>query len=244
MLILLADHDNHTSDAAAEWLRSAGYAVDTALTDGSALAQCLEKTYDILIVDQRLPDGGGVSFIRSARDLGVRSPVLLLTTRSGVDSRLDTGCSDYLMKPFGQDELISRIETLKQAPCALEDETQLRVGDLTLNLCSKTAKRGETAIDLHPREFVLLETLMRNEGKVISRPMLLEHVWGFQFDPQTNIVETHIRRLRSKIDGPFDEPLLHTIQNLGYSVYASAQQGNRARNDARLLSAKSASAAR
>ncbi len=244
MLILLAEQDDHTSQAAAAWLRDAGYEVDAAFTDGSALARCLEKSYDILVVDQRLPDGGGVSFIRSARDLGVQSPVLLLTARSGVHNRLDTGCSDYLMKPFGRDELRERIEALRNSPCASDDEKQLRVGDLTLDLVTKTASRAGTVIDLHPREFVLLETLMRNEGKVISRLMLLEHVWGFQFDPQTNIVETHIRRLRSKIDGPFDEPLLHSVQNLGYSLYACAREGNRARNDAVLLTTKSATAAR
>jgi two-component system OmpR family response regulator len=170
-----------------------------------------------------LPGMDGLSMVKSLRVSGIKCPVIFLTAVSGVDDRvagLEAGADDYLTKPFAFSELLARVNALARRPAASVETTHIQVADLYLDLLARTAKRGDVEIDLQPREFTLLEVLMRNEGRVVSRTMLLEQVWDFHFDPKTSVVETHISRLRSKIDKPYPTPLLHTVRNLGYSIHA------------------------
>jgi two-component system OmpR family response regulator len=169
-----------------------------------------------------LPGMDGLSLVKAVRASGVKTPVLFLTAMSGVDDRvegLEAGADDYLTKPFAFSELLARVNALGRRPAVSNEITVITVGDLTMDLIKRTVQRAGQDIDLQPREFLLLEVLMRNEGRVISRTMLLEKVWDFHFDPKTSVVETHISRLRSKIDKPFDVPLLHTMRNIGYSLH-------------------------
>ena len=180
-------------------------------------------SFDVIVVDRMLPGLDGLSVVKALRAAGNTTPVLFLTAVNGVDDRvegLESGGDDYLVKPFAFSELLARVNALGRRPPAQVEKTVLQVGDLELDLVRRTCRRGGTPIDLLPREFALLEYLMRNEGRVVTRTMLLERVWDFHFDPQTSVVETHISRLRAKIDKPFDEPLLHTIRNTGYSLHA------------------------
>lgn len=223
MHILLVEDDQQTADYAARGFKEAGHVVDV-LGDGKqAMIQCLQTEYDVLVVDRMLPGMDGLSMVKSLRASGITSPVIFLTAVSGVDDRvagLEAGADDYLTKPFAFSELLARVNALARRPATSVENTNLQVADLELDLLSRTAKRGDQDIELQPREFTLLEVLMRNEGRVVSRTMLLEQVWDFHFDPKTSVVETHISRLRSKIDKPFPEPLLHTVRNLGYSMRA------------------------
>ena len=175
-----------------------------------------------MVVDRMLPGMDGLSMVKSLRASGNKTPVIFLTAVSGVDDRvagLEAGADDYLTKPFAFSELMARVNALARRPAASVESTHLQVSDLKLDLLARTATRDGKDIDLQPREFTLLEVLMRNEGRVVSRTMLLEQVWDFHFDPKTSVVETHISRLRGKIDKPFPEPLLHTVRNLGYSMH-------------------------
>lgn len=222
MHILLVEDDKSTAEYAANGLTQAGHVVDV-LEDGKeALIQCMQTQYDVLVVDRMLPGMDGLSMVKAVRASGVQSPVLFLTAMSGVDDRvegLEAGGDDYLTKPFAFSELLARVNALGRRPVESKEQTSMQVADLSIDLLKRTAKRGDTVIELQPREFVLLEVLMRNEGRVVSRTMLLEQVWDFHFDPKTSVVETHISRLRSKIDKPFDVALLHTIRNIGYSLH-------------------------
>lgn len=222
MHILLVEDDPSTAEYAVKGLTQAGHVVD-ALEDGKeALIQCMQAKYDVLVVDRMLPGMDGLSLVKAVRASGVKAPVLFLTAMSGVDDRvegLEAGGDDYLTKPFAFSELLARVNALGRRPVESKETTHFQVGDLSLDLLKRTVKRGDVDIDLQPREFVLLEVLMRNEGRVVSRTMLLEQVWDFHFDPKTSVVETHISRLRSKIDKPFDVSLLHTVRNIGYSLH-------------------------
>ncbi len=223
MHILLVEDDSSTAEYAAKGLTQAGHVVDV-LEDGKeALVQCLQTQYDVLVVDRMMPGMDGLSLVKAVRASGVKAPVLFLTAMSGVDDRvegLEAGGDDYLTKPFAFSELLARVNALGRRPVESKETTSLQVADLHIDLLKRTVKRGDTSIELQPREFVLLEVLMRNEGRVVSRTMLLEQVWDFHFDPKTSVVETHISRLRTKIDKPFDVSLLHTIRNIGYSIHA------------------------
>jgi two-component system OmpR family response regulator len=192
------------------------------LADGrDAVAKAIGEDYDVIILDRMLPGLDGLAIIKTIRSAGRRVPVLFLTALGGVDDRvegLDAGGDDYLIKPFAFSELLARVNALARRPHIKGEETRLKVGDLEIDLVSRKVTRGGVAIDLQPREFRLLEVLMRNRGRVVTRTMLLERVWSFHFDPKTSVVETHISRLRAKIDKPYGKELIHTIRGSGYTV--------------------------
>ena len=223
MRILMIEDDRSVSDYAARGLTEAGHVCDV-LADGTdGLFQATRESYDVLMVDRMLPGLDGLSLVRALRAAGVKTPVLFLTAMGGIDDRvegLEAGGDDYLTKPFAFAELLARVNALARRPPVQDVKTVLRVADLELDMLRRQARRAGVSIDLLPKEFTLLDVLMRNEGRVVTRTMLLERVWDFHFDPKTSVVETHISRLRAKIDKPFDVPLLHTIKNAGYSIYA------------------------
>jgi two-component system OmpR family response regulator len=178
-----------------------------------------------MIVDRMLPRMDGLAIIRAARDAGVATPVLVLSALDRVDERvrgLKAGGDDYLPKPFAFAELLARVEALLRRPPPTQAVTSLTVGDLTMDLLARAVTRAGQRIDLQPREFKLLEYLMRHAGQVVTRTMLLEGVWDYHFDPQTNVIDVHISRLRQKIDRDFAEPLLHTVRGAGYCLRAAA----------------------
>ena len=224
MRILLVEDDRKTSEYIAKGFAEAGHICDVIDDGHDALFQATREPYDAMIVDRMLPGLDGLSLIKAVRAARVKTPAIFLTSIGGVDDRvegLEAGGDDYLVKPFAFSELLARINALGRRPPVQEQVTILRVADLELDLVKRQARRGNTMIELQPREFTLLEVLMRGEGRVLTRTMLLERVWDFHFDPKTSVVETHISRLRSKIDKPFDQPLLHTVRNTGYSIHAA-----------------------
>lgn len=223
MKILLVEDDNTTGNYITKGLASAGHIVDWAKDGREALAAGLDGGYDVAIVDRMIPGLDGLNLVKSLRAASIRIPILFLTAMSGVDDRvegLEAGGDDYLVKPFAFSELTARINALVRRPPITTEKTRLRVGDLEMNLVTRTTSRGGQRIDLLPREFSLLELLMRNEGRILTKTMFLEKIWNFNFDPQSSVVETHISRLRAKIDKPFDQPLLHTVKNTGYTLHA------------------------
>jgi len=221
MRILLLEDDANTAAYVSKGLEEEGHTVDH-LTDGrDAVAQAVGEEYDVVILDRMLPGLDGLAIIKAIRSAGRRVPVLFLTALGGVDDRvegLDAGGDDYLVKPFAFSELLARVNALARRPHSIGEETRLKVGDLEIDLVSRKVTRGGDMIDLQPREFRLLEVLMRNRGRVVTRTMLLERVWSFHFDPKTSVVETHISRLRAKIDKPYGKELIHTIRGSGYTV--------------------------
>ena len=223
MRILMIEDDKTASDYAAKGLSESGHVCDV-LADGSdGLFQATRETYDVIVVDRMLPGLDGLSMVRALRAAGVKTPVLFLTAVGGIDDRvegLEAGGDDYLTKPFAFAELLARLNALARRPPVQVVKTALVVADLELDLMSRVARRAGQIIDLLPKEFTLLEVLMRNEGRVLTRTMLLERVWDFHFDPKTSVVETHISRLRAKIDKPFAVALLHTVKSAGYSIHA------------------------
>lgn len=223
MKILLVEDDGRTSEYISKGLTEAGHTVDVIRDGRDALGVSLREAFDVAIVDRMIPGIDGLALVRSLRAAGARIPVLFLTSMGGVDDRvegLEAGADDYLVKPFAFSELTARVNALARRPPISSEKTKLKVADLELDLVRRLATRGGTVIELLPREFALLELLMRNEGRILTRTMLLERIWNFNFDPQSTVVETHISRLRSKIDKPFDTPLLHTTRNTGYSIHA------------------------
>ncbi len=223
MRVLLIEDDRKTAEYIVRGLTEAGHICD-ALGDGrDGLYAITSSAYDVVVVDRMLPGLDGLSLVKSARAAGAKAPVIFLTSVSGVEDRVDgleAGGDDYLVKPFAFSELLARIHALARRPQQQERPTVLRVGDLEMDLVTRRVSRGGLEIELQPREFRLLEVLMRAAGRVITRTMLLEQVWDFHFDPKTSVVETHISRLRAKIDKPFDQPLLHTVRSTGYSLRA------------------------
>jgi two-component system OmpR family response regulator len=223
MKILLIEDDEKTASYIVKGFTSAGHVVDWVVDGRDGLTAGLDASYDVMVVDRMVPSLDGLTLVKSLRAACVRTPVLFLTAMSGVDDRvegLEAGGDDYLVKPFAFSELTARINALLRRPPMAAEKTKLRVGDLELDLVTRTAERAGVLLELLPREFTLLELLMRNEGRVLTKTMLLERIWNFNFDPQSSVVETHISRLRSKIDKPFDFPLLHTVRNTGYSLHA------------------------
>jgi DNA-binding response OmpR family regulator len=219
MRALLVEDDATIADFVARGLREAGFAVDAAADGEAALELTRQFAYDVAIVDLMLPKRDGLSVIDDMRRRGVITPVLILSARRSVDDRvkgLQAGGDDYLTKPFAFAELLARVQALVRRATRAPEPTTLTVGDLTLDLLSRRVMRGEVPIDLRPREFALLEYLMRNAGRVISKTMILSHVWDYTFDPQTNIVDVLVSRLREKIDRPFEKKLLHTVRGVGY----------------------------
>ncbi|QEA40901.1 response regulator transcription factor [Pistricoccus aurantiacus] len=222
MKILLAEDDLKMAEYLCAGLSEHGHSVDH-VTDGrDALSYCLYHDCDIAIVDRMMPGMDGLSVVKALRAAHKELPVLFLTAMSEVDDRvegLSAGGDDYLIKPFHFSELLARIKAITRRKHDTEDTNSLDVHDLHLDLLSRTASRQGKLIKLQSKEFALLEVLMRNAGHVITRTMLLERVWNFNFEPNTSVVETHMSRLRSKIDKPFDTPLIHTIRNTGYSIH-------------------------
>ena len=204
-------------------LTGGGHATDTAADGVDGLAMALRGGYDAIVLDRMLPGMDGLAVLRALRAGGAKTPVLFLTAIGGVDDRvegLEAGADDYLVKPFAFSELAARLAAVTRRPASISEQSRLVIHDLEMDLLRRTVSRDGTAIELLPKEFALLEYFMHNEGRVLSRTMLLERVWDFHFDPQTTVVETHISRLRAKIDKPFGTPLLHTIKNVGYSLRA------------------------
>jgi two-component system OmpR family response regulator len=220
---LLVEDDTTIADFVARGLREAGFAVDHAADGVAGLDLAVSEPYDVAIVDVMLPKRDGLSLIEALRAEGLATPVLILSARRSVDDRvrgLQTGGDDYLTKPFAFSELLARVQALVRRAARTADPTTLSVDDLMVDLLSRKVTRGGAAIDLRPREFALLEYLMRNAGKVVSKTMILSHVWDYNFDPQTNIVDVLVSRLREKIDKPFEKKLLHTVRGVGYVLRA------------------------
>jgi len=229
MKILIVEDDREASAFLAKGLREAGHGVDQAETglDGYALAE--SGDYDILVIDRMLPKLDGLSLIRSLREQGVATPVLILSALGQVDDRvkgLRAGGDDYLPKPYAFSELLARIEVLARrrggaAPAA--EPTTYRVGDLELDRLARRVTRAGQEIELQPREFRLLEYLMQNAGRVVTRTMLLEHVWDYHFDPQTNVIDVHVSRLRGKVDRGFETALIQTVRGAGYRLRGAGE---------------------
>jgi two-component system OmpR family response regulator len=203
-----------------------GHIADAATDGEDGLAMALEGQYDVLIVDRMLPKRDGLSVIGTLRAKGIETPALILSALGQVDDRvkgLRAGGDDYLPKPYSFSELLARVEVLARRRGARNEETVLHVGDLELDRLSHQVRRGKDEITLQPREFRLLEYLMKHAGQVVTRTMLLENVWDYHFDPQTNVIDVHISRLRSKIDKGFSQPLLHTVRGAGYMIRDGAR---------------------
>jgi len=221
MKILLAEDDAETGDYIRKGLNGEGHNVDLVPNGRDALVQATLHDYDLYIIDRMMPGLDGLSLIKALRAANKTAPAIFLTSMGAVDDRiagLKAGADDYLVKPFALGELSARIQALARRPTMAEEKTVLQVGELSLDLISRQATRQGQKIELLPREFLLLEHLMRRPGRVQTRTMLLEAVWDLHFDPKTSVVETHISRLRAKIDKPFDKPLLHTVHGIGYAL--------------------------
>ena len=225
MKILLVEDDRENADYVANGLREEGHLVSLAASGPEALICAMGNGFDLLIVDRMIPGLDGLNLVRSLRAAGHHTPVLFLTALGGVEDRvsgLNAGGDDYLVKPFAFSELVARVAALGRRPHTTAADTRLHVLDLELDLLSRTVRRRGELIELQPREFRLLEYLMRHAGQVVTRTMLLEHVWDIHFDPRTNVVESHISRLRSKIDKGFEAELIHTVRGAGYCVRSPA----------------------
>lgn len=223
MHILLVEDDKETSDYVARGLREEGHHVDLAANGLDGLHQASEVAYDLLVVDRMIPGLDGIALVKSLRAAGMTSPVLFLTALGAVADRvqgLEAGGDDYLVKPFSFAELRARINALSRRPPLRDEVTVLQVGDLKLDRLSRTATRGDSPLELQQREFQLLEYLMLHAGRVVTRTMLLEQIWGFHFNPGSNIVDTHVSRIRAKIDRGDRAPLIHTVRGAGYMIRA------------------------
>lgn len=223
MHILVIEDDTEMADFVQRVLKEAGHTVDAVHDGESGLAMARSANVDMLIVDRMLPRKNGIDLVREFRQSGGSAPALFLSALGDVDHRvegLQAGGDDYLTKPFAPSELVARVDALGRRGGSEAPITVLTVGDLEMNLLARTVNRGDEKIDLQPREFRLLEYLMRNAGQVVTRTMLLEKVWDYHFDPQTNVIDVHISRLRGKIDKDFDHPLLHTVRGAGYRLQA------------------------
>ena len=219
MRILVAEDDQVIADFVSQGLREAGYAVDVAATGSDALRRAQEGSYDAAVIDVMLPEFDGLSVIERLRAKKNQMPVLILSARHTVDDRvkgLQAGGDDYLTKPFAFAELLARLQALLRRSGGASEPTRLTVGDLTLDLLSRRVERAGRPLDLRPREFALLEYLMRHPGRVLSKTMILSHVWGYSFDPGTNVVDVLVSRLRDKVDEDFDTKLIHTVRGAGY----------------------------
>ena len=223
MHILLVEDDAEMAAYLQKGLKESGYIVDAAATGPDGLNLALHCTFDAAIIDRMLPGLDGLALIAALRQAGNKLPVLILSALGQVDHRvegLQAGGDDYLAKPFAFSELEARLAALVRRAGVEAAETSLALADLELDLLSRTVTRAGREIALQPKEFALLEYLLRHAGQVVTRTMLLEHVWGYHFDPQTNVIDVHISRLRQKIDKGFDTPLLHTVRGAGYRLHA------------------------
>ncbi|MEM7220479.1 MAG: response regulator transcription factor [Pseudomonadota bacterium] len=222
MKILVVEDDQEVADYVIAGLHQAGHSADAVVDGHEGLLEAARGHYDVLVVDRMLPGLDGLSLIKGLRAMAIDTPALILSAMGSVEQRVEglrAGSDDYLTKPFAFSELLARVEILARRPHASAPE-HLEVADLLLNPASRTVERAGTAIDLQPKEFALLEYLMRNAGQVVTRTMLLEHVWQLDFDPKTNIVDVHVSNLRQKIDRDYDPKLIHTVRGSGYVVRA------------------------
>ncbi len=223
MKILLVEDDGETADYVMNGLNAEGHHVSIARDGQEGLSRAVSEEWDLLVVDRMLPKLDGLKLIQSLRAADIETAVLFLTTVGGIDDRvhgLNAGADDYLVKPFAFSELLARVAALGRRRRKSTSETTLHVDDLQMDLLGRAVKRNGEAIDLQPREFRLLEYMMRHVDQVVTRTMLLENVWDIHFDPHTNVVETHISRLRGKVDRGRATPLIHTIRGFGYSLRA------------------------
>jgi two-component system OmpR family response regulator len=217
--ILLAEDDAEIAAYLCKGLAGEGHVVDHVPNGRDALGQAMSQPYDLLVLDRMMPGLDGLSMLKSLRAARVRTPVILLTAMGSVDDRvagLRAGADDYMVKPFAFAELLARIDTISRRPALKDEITELRVGDLHLDLLTRCATREGKPIDLQPKEYLLLKHFMERPGRVQTRTILLEAVWGLHFDPKTSVVETHISRLRNKIDKPFERQFLTTLHGVGY----------------------------
>jgi DNA-binding response OmpR family regulator len=219
MRLLVAEDDSVIADFVAQGLREASYAVDVASTGPEGLRMALEGTYDAAVIDVMLPGLDGLALIEQLRAKRVQTPVLILSARHSVDDRvkgLHAGGDDYLTKPFAFAELLARLQALLRRSGGAVEPTRLVAGDITLDLLSREVERAGTPLDLRPREFALLDYFMRHPGRVLSKTMILSHVWGYSFNPGTNVVDVLVSRLRDKVDREFDTKRIHTVRGAGY----------------------------
>jgi len=224
MRILLVEDDKKTAAFIAKGLQRAGFAVDHAANGEDGLHLALTEPYDAAVVDIMLPQQDGLTIVEELRRKKINTPVILLSAKRSVDDRirgLQTGSDDYLTKPFAFSELLARVRALIRRASGAPEPTRLQVGELSLDLLKREARRGEARLELQPREFALLEYLMRHSGEAVSKTMLLEHIWGYEFDPQTNVVDVLVCRLRKKLEMRSSEELIHTIRGVGYVLKES-----------------------
>ena len=221
MKLLIVEDDQEAADYLKRALVEAGHAVDHAAAGRDGLFLAASQPYDVIVLDRMLPVLDGLSILKTIRAARVRTPVLLLTALDGIEQRvegLDAGADDYLVKPFAFVELQARVNALARRPPPQEVVTSLEVADLRMDLLKRQVTRASVRIDLQPREFQLLEYLMRHAGRVVTRTMIMESIWNYHFEPQTNIVETHMSRLRAKIDRGHSRELIHTVRGSGYMM--------------------------
>jgi DNA-binding response OmpR family regulator len=221
MRILLVEDDGRIASFIMKGFRQAGFAVDHAADGEDGLHMALTECYDAAIIDIMLPKLDGLALIEELRKREVNTPVLILSAKRSVDDRikgLQTGSDDYLTKPFAYSELLARVQALIRRASSSIEPTCLHVGDLSVDLLSREVVRAGHRIELQPREFALLEYLMRNEGRVVSKTMILEHIWDYHFDPQTSVVDVLVCRLRNKVDRDFGEKMIRTIRGVGYAL--------------------------
>lgn len=221
MKLLLIEDDKSTANHLHQSLTDNGHTVVHAATGTAGLARAQAEKYDALIVDRMLPELDGLALVKKLRGVGNHTPVLMLTTMAGLDDRvegLEAGADDYLVKPFAMIEVVARLNALTRRPQPNAVQTSLRVGEVEMNLLNREVRRAGKLLDLQPQEFKLLEYLLRSQGRVVTKTMLLEHVWGFHFDPQTTVVETHMSRLRAKLDKGFEKAMLQTTRGVGYRL--------------------------
>ncbi|MBW1935463.1 MAG: response regulator transcription factor [Deltaproteobacteria bacterium] len=225
MRILLVEDDLKIASFVAKGFKEAGFAVDHALDGEEGFGLAVTEPYDAAVIDIMLPKVDGLTLIEKMRRMKINTPVIILSAKRSVDDRvqgLQRGGDDYLVKPFSFAELLARVHALIRRATSTEEKTRLQVGDLSMELLTREVTRGGKSIELQPREFSLLEYFMRNPGRVLSRTMILEHVWGYDFDPQTDVVDVLVCRLRSKVDRDFDKKMIHTIRGVGYVLKASS----------------------
>ena len=228
MRILIIEDDARAADTLAQGLREEGYQPEICANGHSGLNRALADSYDVLIVDRMLPDLDGLSIVRSLRDAGRSVPALFLSALGDVEHRVEglrVGGDDYLTKPFHFSELLARVQALHRRHGPESTDSVLRFADLELDLLAREARRSGKPIPLGTREFQLLEFLMRHAGQVVTRTMLLERVWEIHFDPQTNVIDVHVSRLRGKVDRGFETPLIHTVRGAGYVLRAPDGDG-------------------
>lgn len=219
MRALIVEDDDTIAEFVAKGLREAGFVVERAANGNDGLDRAVAAPFDVAIVDVMLPGRDGLAVIDGVRARGVRTPVLILSARRSVDDRvkgLQAGGDDYLTKPFAFTELLARVQALIRRSTGATEPTRITFGDVSMDLLSRTVTRDGTPLELRPREYALLEYLMRNPGRVLSKTMILSHVWGYTFDPNTNVVDVLVSRLRDKLDRPFPTKLLHTVRGVGY----------------------------